>query len=342
MSLQLAVRVCLRKYVDWSGRATRAEYWYFVLFYCLVLIAGGIVSGALHNAIPVILVVLGLWLPSWSANIRRLHDTGRSGAWNWITVIPIAGGIVLFIFLIAPGDVGPNRFGPPVSPTLGGSLHPGSGEGASESIRQAVTGEPARAACQRCGEHVAVSAVACRFCGQKYPVATPGEFSVRSVRHVHEKASGKAIVAALLALASVLSPVIIPHQEVRILLRPGHLSRAFGSPLLWTQAGLAFGGVLMAFLARGNVARLPKVLLVTSAVWVAACAARIQFGRHFRPQTGDDVQEVGAIWFRVIELHGFASLALFVAAVLVMTMRKTGVASPGSGVAQERLAEGST
>jgi uncharacterized membrane protein YhaH (DUF805 family) len=111
MTLNTAVRACLTKYVTWSGRASRAEYWYFMLFYWLALIAAVIVDGAFNSVIPGALVLLGLMPPAWSVNVRRLHDTGRSGAWNWISLMPLVGGIVIFVFLVTQGDPGDNRYG---------------------------------------------------------------------------------------------------------------------------------------------------------------------------------------------------------------------------------------
>jgi len=86
MDFMTAVRTCLSKFVDFSGRARRSEYWYFALFTFLVGIVTGILdailgtdydntSGGLVNT----LVSLVLFLPSLAVGVRRLHDTGRSG-----------------------------------------------------------------------------------------------------------------------------------------------------------------------------------------------------------------------------------------------------------------------
>lgn len=47
-----------------------------------------------------------------AVSVRRLHDTGRSGWWLLIGLIPLAGAIVLLVFLCTDSEPGPNRFGP--------------------------------------------------------------------------------------------------------------------------------------------------------------------------------------------------------------------------------------
>jgi uncharacterized membrane protein YhaH (DUF805 family) len=96
MSLTDAVSTCFRKWVTFSGRAGRAEYWWFTLFTVLVYTAAFAV------------VVL---LPSLSVFIRRLHDTDHSGWWYFFNLIPLVGAIVLFVFTLTEGTRGENRFG---------------------------------------------------------------------------------------------------------------------------------------------------------------------------------------------------------------------------------------
>lgn len=93
---------------DFSGRATRREYWlptlYNVLISVALLILGFILSlsGLFFGVIFMILISLfGLatFIPDLSCGIRRLHDTGRSGWWYLIGLIPWVGGIILLIFL---------------------------------------------------------------------------------------------------------------------------------------------------------------------------------------------------------------------------------------------------
>jgi uncharacterized membrane protein YhaH (DUF805 family) len=106
MTFQDSVRTCLTKYVDFSGRATRSEYWWFVLFIVLVGLAISIVSNTLSG-----LFSLATLLPSIAAATRRLHDTNRSGWWQLICLVPVVGLIVLIVFLAQEGRsaIGPER-----------------------------------------------------------------------------------------------------------------------------------------------------------------------------------------------------------------------------------------
>jgi uncharacterized membrane protein YhaH (DUF805 family) len=94
-----AVKVCLVKYAVFEGRASRSEYWYFVLFSFIV----GLATGGFGQIL--------LLLPEIAAYVRRLQDLGRS-AWNllWL-LLPIVGWIVLFVFAVQPGEPKQNAYG---------------------------------------------------------------------------------------------------------------------------------------------------------------------------------------------------------------------------------------
>lgn len=113
MSFWEAVRTCFRKYADFTGRASRPEYWWFVLSYLVAFSGAVIVDGVVGaRGILTLIVFLVYLLPSWAALVRRLHDTGRSGWWYFISWVPLVG-IVLLVFLASAGEPGPNRYGPP-------------------------------------------------------------------------------------------------------------------------------------------------------------------------------------------------------------------------------------
>lgn len=106
----------LRKYADFSGRARRKEYWMFTLVNFIIMVALTVIEGALGGpGIIAMLYSLAVLIPTIAVAVRRLHDTGRSGWWLLLTLIPIAGLIVL-IFLIFAGEGAENDYG--INPKL--------------------------------------------------------------------------------------------------------------------------------------------------------------------------------------------------------------------------------
>ena len=100
-----AVSTCLRKYVTFDGRASRPEYWWFALFYLIVYIVGLVLDIALGTFLFRLITGLGLLLPSVAAAVRRLHDTGKSGWWYLVGLIPLIGWIWLIVLLAQPSTV---------------------------------------------------------------------------------------------------------------------------------------------------------------------------------------------------------------------------------------------
>jgi len=98
MTFQESIKVCFAKYADFSGRASRPEYWWFILFIILGGLAISLVSRELSG-----LFTLGTLLPSIAAAARRLHDTNRSGWWQLIVLVPAVGFIVLAVLLAQEG-----------------------------------------------------------------------------------------------------------------------------------------------------------------------------------------------------------------------------------------------
>ncbi len=111
-----AIKVCLQqKYADFSGRALRSEFWYFMLGAFLLQLAAIVVlsfSDTLASIVSLV-IALGLMVPSLAASARRLHDTDKSGWWQLLLFIPLIGIIVLIVFLAQQGSLGANRYGAP-------------------------------------------------------------------------------------------------------------------------------------------------------------------------------------------------------------------------------------
>jgi uncharacterized membrane protein YhaH (DUF805 family) len=109
-----AVKSGFDHYTVFSGRASRPAFWWWFLFGVLVGVGANIID-AILGSYPVVsgLAALALLLPNLSVGIRRLHDTGRTGWWILIGLIPIIGFIVLLIFYLQEGDATENEYGPP-------------------------------------------------------------------------------------------------------------------------------------------------------------------------------------------------------------------------------------
>jgi uncharacterized membrane protein YhaH (DUF805 family) len=110
--------LALKKYVEFKGRASRPEYWYFFLFNLIFAIGFGIIdsffSAMVGDKVEVFsdLYTLAVLLPGIAAGVRRMHDINKSG---WFILIPIYN-----IFLLArAGDIGENRFGTDPKATAG-------------------------------------------------------------------------------------------------------------------------------------------------------------------------------------------------------------------------------
>jgi uncharacterized membrane protein YhaH (DUF805 family) len=108
----------MRKYAVFSGRAQRQEYWMFVLFNVIIVLFLGIIDEMADSDFEssrstlTTLYVLATLIPFLAVGVRRLHDTGRSGWWMLIGVIPIIGAIVLLIFAVRDSQPTDNKYGP--------------------------------------------------------------------------------------------------------------------------------------------------------------------------------------------------------------------------------------
>ena len=105
-------REVLKKYAVFSGRARRTEYWMFCLFNVIITFVLGTIEGFFKG--PGVLgglYSLAMLIPGISVGARRLHDTGRSGWWQLIALIPVIGTIVLIVFL-AQDSQPENQYGP--------------------------------------------------------------------------------------------------------------------------------------------------------------------------------------------------------------------------------------
>ena len=115
MNFFQAIESGLRKYVDFSGRAARSEFWYFTLFVVVVgwvaaildLVAFPALTGSPLNAA----FNLAMLLPSVAISARRLHDIDRTGWW-FLILFTVVGSILLLVWWCTKGTSGDNQYGP--------------------------------------------------------------------------------------------------------------------------------------------------------------------------------------------------------------------------------------
>ena len=141
MTFAESVRICLRKSIDFSGRATRPEYWWFALFYWIATFAIWFVAlmfSVEAGLVAMLLALAVLLVPMTAAAFRRLHDTGRRG---WLALLPFLAppvtfiAILIILVVLAVADVASSSFNP---------TNPGEGLAklwfASAFIGSAITG----------------------------------------------------------------------------------------------------------------------------------------------------------------------------------------------------------
>ncbi len=108
MTVQEAVKVCLRKYADFGGRATRAEFWWWVLATTIA----SLVLGAVDSLISVLtggygyspfstIFALAILLPHLAVTARRLHDIGKTGWWQLVWLLLAGGAWIAFLLVVA-------------------------------------------------------------------------------------------------------------------------------------------------------------------------------------------------------------------------------------------------
>ena len=104
MSFVSAIQSGFRNYVNFKGRATRSEYWWWALFKLIIQIVASGVGEGLGTVVTLVLLVPGI-----AVAIRRMHDTNHRGWWQLFPIVNL-------VFALRAGDAGENSFGPPPPP----------------------------------------------------------------------------------------------------------------------------------------------------------------------------------------------------------------------------------
>lgn len=104
MTFSESIKIGFSKYADFNGRASRSEFWWWVLFIFLASLLLGVISEIVSG-----LFSLATLIPSIAVIARRLHDIDKSGWWQLVGFIPLIGWILMIYWCVQP-EVDPNRF----------------------------------------------------------------------------------------------------------------------------------------------------------------------------------------------------------------------------------------
>ena len=110
MTFADSVKTVFSKYATFTGRATRSEYWYFVLFNAIATIVLSTVDLALGMNLLSGVYSLAVLIPGIAVGVRRLHDMGKAGTMLLLCFVPIVGLIV--IYWMCQPSVEDNQYGP--------------------------------------------------------------------------------------------------------------------------------------------------------------------------------------------------------------------------------------
>jgi len=109
----------MKQYADFNGRARRTEFWMFMLFniiFMTIAIVLDNVIGTNFGELPYgffyLIYALAILIPGLAVEVRRLHDTGRSGWWILISLVPLIGAIWLLVLLVLDSEPEANEYGP--------------------------------------------------------------------------------------------------------------------------------------------------------------------------------------------------------------------------------------
>lgn len=103
----------LANFSDFKGRTGKADYWWAVLGNIIVGAVVGFICGLLGSfgSVLSVLISLVLAVPGLALTVRRLHDTGKSGWFVLISLVPLVGCILLIVWLVKDGDEDDNQYG---------------------------------------------------------------------------------------------------------------------------------------------------------------------------------------------------------------------------------------
>lgn len=105
MTFPDAINSCFKKFMNFKGRASRAEFWWFFLLFFVVEFLCVQILGDMG-----LVLILPLLIPLYAVGARRMHDIGRTGWWLLLYLTGL-GAIVVLIFACLPSQPAPNKYG---------------------------------------------------------------------------------------------------------------------------------------------------------------------------------------------------------------------------------------
>jgi uncharacterized membrane protein YhaH (DUF805 family) len=109
---------CLKKYAEFHGRSSRAEFWGYsivnaVIIFALLWFHSNYETGVIYytTAYIAVIYIAATIVPTLAATVRRWHDIGRTGTWLFLNLIPGAGTLATLFFMLCKGDEYTNAYG---------------------------------------------------------------------------------------------------------------------------------------------------------------------------------------------------------------------------------------
>lgn len=105
-----AISLAFKNIVTFNGRASRSAFWWFGLFAFIIGVVVAIIANV--TGVRILSTIFGaiFFLLTISLQVRRLHDSDRSGFWYFLALIPLIGGIAVLVLDLLPGTPGPNKY----------------------------------------------------------------------------------------------------------------------------------------------------------------------------------------------------------------------------------------
>jgi uncharacterized membrane protein YhaH (DUF805 family) len=116
MSFIETIKFSYKNYAQFSGRASRSEYWYWVLFFWLGFIVLAIsMERSSFFVLLYFTFIFSAIIPGIARAVRRLHDINKSGAFLFMGFIPLIGPVLLLVWFCTKSYSAPNKYGPALS-----------------------------------------------------------------------------------------------------------------------------------------------------------------------------------------------------------------------------------